>query len=75
MDGLPIGQSIRLGEEVTHEFIMIGHYFAGYCDGIRRLGEPDELCRYDAPLVHQLIERVLAIGTRLSEYNLTTRVW
>src|SRR4030095_1151895 len=55
------GQRLGLGEDVRHEHVVVP------AERVERLAEPDEITR-DEPgsLVDQLVEGVLAIGSRLA---------
>lgn len=65
--GLSQSQSIRLGEEVRHEFLVGAHRLSRKHDGRLRVGEADELGRNGPTLVHQLVETVLSVRSWLTE--------
>mmetsp|Transcript_34061 Transcript_34061/g.78626 ORF Transcript_34061/g.78626 Transcript_34061/m.78626 type:complete len:460 (+) Transcript_34061:222-1601(+) len=70
-EGLAFGQGRGLGEEVGHEFVVVGDGFVFQVDGLLGFAETDEV-RGDHPaLMHQLVEGVLTVGSRFSKVHLS----
>ena len=73
-DGFSVRQRVRLGEEVAHQLVVVGDGLAGETDGVGRHAETNELGGHGPSLVHQLVERVLPVGARLTENDLAAFV-
>src|SRR5215813_14097749 len=59
--GLAEGQRLRLGEDIGDQHVVV------VAQGIQGVGEADEVARDEPrPLVDELIERMLAVGSRLA---------
>ena len=63
----------HLSEEVAHELIVVRHNLALEVHALLAAHDPDEVARHSAPLVDELVERVLPVGARLPKVNLTWR--
>ena len=69
---LPTRQRVRLGEEITHELIMVTDWPPFQLARRLAVARGNELARDNTALVQELVEAVLAIRARLTEYDLTT---
>ena len=67
-------QRVRLREEVAHELVVVGHDLALEVHALLALDGADEVARNHAPLVDELVERVLPVGARLAEVHLAALV-
>ena len=69
---LPTRQRVRLGEEITHELVMVTDWLPFQLARRLAVARGNELARDNAALVQELVEAVLAIRAWLTKHNLTT---
>mmetsp|Transcript_12616 Transcript_12616/g.31058 ORF Transcript_12616/g.31058 Transcript_12616/m.31058 type:complete len:200 (-) Transcript_12616:154-753(-) len=67
--GLAVCQSIRLSKEVAHQLFVIRNGFPIECNWLLALHTADEIGGHHTALMHQLVERVLPIGSRFTKVN------
>ena len=60
-----------LCKEVAHELIVVADNLALEEDTLLAAHDADEVAGDDAPLMDELVERVLAVGAGLAKVNLT----
>lgn len=61
------GESIRLGEEVRHELVVVRDDFCCIIHGRLRSCKANELSRNSSALMHELVEAVLTVSARLTK--------
>lgn len=69
---LSVGQSIGLGEEVTHQLIVVGDHLSLPRERILALAETNKIAGNNTTLVDELIETMLAVRARFTEVHLTS---
>ena len=72
--GLANGEGVGLREEVGHQLIVVVDWIIDNRVRLLRLRKADKLNRSDSALMQQLEEAMLAIGSRLSEVDHSSRI-
>mmetsp|Transcript_89803 Transcript_89803/g.149314 ORF Transcript_89803/g.149314 Transcript_89803/m.149314 type:complete len:539 (-) Transcript_89803:270-1886(-) len=67
--GFAAGQSICLGKVVAHELVVVAHLLSRKVNLLLPGCQADEVTRNQTTLVDQLIEGVLSVSSRLTEYH------
>lgn len=69
VDGPAERKGVRLCKEVRHELVVAAYWLAFRLPRTLGLSKADEFSRDGATLVHELVERMLTIGSWFAEYN------